>query len=47
MREVALVLKIKPGTIAYHKYRMMTQLGLNTNAELIQYAIKQRMIAVA
>lgn len=47
MKEVASMLKIKTGTVAFHKYRIMTELGLNTNADLMQYAIKEHMISVA
>jgi DNA-binding NarL/FixJ family response regulator len=45
MKEVAYTLKIKPGTVAFHKYRIMNALGLKTNAELMQYAIKEHIIA--
>jgi DNA-binding NarL/FixJ family response regulator len=44
MKEVANVVEIKPGTVAFHKYRMMETLNLKTNAELLEYAIKRRMI---
>lgn len=44
MNEVAQVLDLKPGTVAFHKYRIMESLGVKTNAELLQYAIKQHMI---
>ncbi|HXZ28716.1 MAG TPA: response regulator transcription factor [Terriglobales bacterium] len=44
MKEVASVLDLKPGTVAFHKYRIMESLGVKTNAELLQYAIKQHMI---
>lgn len=44
MKEVAEVLDLKPGTVAFHKYRIMESLGVKTNAELLQYAIKQHMI---
>lgn len=44
MKEVAHVLNLKPGTVAFHKYRIMESLGVKTNAELLQYAIKQHMI---
>lgn len=43
MKEVAAILDLKAGTIAFHKYRMMQTLGLKTNAELLEYAIKRRM----
>ena len=44
MKEVADVLNVKPGTVAFHKYRIMETLGLKTNAELIQYALKHHLI---
>jgi DNA-binding NarL/FixJ family response regulator len=43
MKEVAGVLELKPGTVAFHKYRMMETLGVKTNAELLEYAIKRQM----
>jgi DNA-binding NarL/FixJ family response regulator len=43
MKEVANVIDIKPGTVAFHKYRMMERLNLRTNAELLEYAIKHHM----
>jgi DNA-binding NarL/FixJ family response regulator len=45
MKEIANVLHLKPGTVAFHKYRIMEALGTKTNAELIQYAIKRHMLA--
>lgn len=44
MKEAAYTLHVQPGTVAFHKYRIMATLGLRTNAELVQYAIKQHMI---
>ena len=44
MKEIANVLNLKAGTVAFHKYRIMEALGTKTNAELIQYAIKRHMI---
>lgn len=43
MKEIAGVLNVKPGTVAFHKYKMMEALGLKSNAELIQYAIKHHL----
>ena len=40
LKEVASVLKVTPGTVAFHKYRIMSLLGLRTTAELLQYAFK-------
>ena len=35
MKEVANVLDLKSGTVAFHKYRMMQTLNVKTNAELL------------
>ena len=43
MKEVAAILKITPRTVAFHKYRIMTRLGVSSNAELIRYAIRRRI----
>ncbi len=45
MKEVANVIDVKPGTVAFHKYRMMEMLNIRTNAELLEYAIKHQMTA--
>jgi DNA-binding NarL/FixJ family response regulator len=44
MKEIASALNVKPGTVAFHKYKMMESLGLKTNAELLQYAIRHHII---
>lgn len=44
MKQIASVLNLKPGTVAFHKYRMMEILGLKTNAELLQYAVKHNLV---
>jgi DNA-binding NarL/FixJ family response regulator len=43
MKEIASVLNLKPGTVAFHKYKLMEALGLKSNAELLQYAIKHHI----
>jgi DNA-binding NarL/FixJ family response regulator len=43
MKQVAGILDVKPGTVAFHKYRMMETLNVKTNAELLEYAIKRQM----
>ena len=43
MREAATVLKITKRTVAFHKYRMMSALKINSNAELIRYAVRRRI----
>lgn len=45
MKEVARILKITPRTVAFHKYSLMKELKIETNAELVQYAIKHRIIS--
>jgi len=44
MKEVAAILNITTRTVAFHKYRIMAMLGLKNNAELVQYAIRKRLI---
>src|SRR5262245_16329545 len=46
MKEIARVLKITPRTVAFHKYAMMEELGIKSSAELVQFAIKQRVVSV-
>ena len=46
MKEVASTLKITKRTVAAHKYAVMEQLQLRTNAELVQYAIKNHIISL-
>ena len=41
MKEAAAILNVTPRTVAFHKYRMMDELRLKTNAELIRFAIKR------
>jgi DNA-binding NarL/FixJ family response regulator len=44
MKEVASILNVTARTVAFHKYRMMEQLNIKTNAELIQYAIRNHFV---
>jgi DNA-binding NarL/FixJ family response regulator len=46
MKEAAGLLKITTRTVAAHKYHAMELLQIKTNAELVQYAIKHRIISV-
>ncbi|HSM87384.1 MAG TPA: response regulator transcription factor [Candidatus Limnocylindrales bacterium] len=45
MKEVAAILSVATRTVAFHKYRMMEQLKLRTNAELVQYAMRHHLVA--
>jgi DNA-binding NarL/FixJ family response regulator len=44
MKEAAWVLNVTPRTVAFHKYRIMQDLGFKTNADLIQFAMKSRIV---
>ena len=44
MKEVAAVLTISPRTVEFHKYRIMELLRVRTNVELVQQAIRLRLI---
>jgi DNA-binding NarL/FixJ family response regulator len=44
MKEVASVLNVTPRTVAFHKYRIMADLNIRTTADLIQFAIKARIL---
>jgi DNA-binding NarL/FixJ family response regulator len=46
MKEVAAALRITPRTVAAHKYGVLKLLNLKTNAELIQYAIRHKIISI-
>ena len=45
MKEVGAILDVTPTTVAFHKYRMMEQLRVKTSAELVQFAVKQGVVA--
>jgi DNA-binding NarL/FixJ family response regulator len=45
MKQAADVLHLSPRTIAFHKYQMMQELGLKSTASLIQYAVKNHVVA--
>lgn len=44
MKETARVLNLTPRTIAFHKYRIMDNLGIDNNAELVRYAYKSGLL---
>ncbi len=45
MKEIADILHISSRTVAFHKYRTMSVLGIRTNADLVKFAIKNSLIA--
>jgi DNA-binding NarL/FixJ family response regulator len=47
MKEIACVLEIAHRTVRYHKYRIMEELGITTNSDLVRYAMRHGMISAA
>jgi DNA-binding NarL/FixJ family response regulator len=45
MKEIAGILNMTTRTVAFHKYRIMSALGVRTNAELVRHAVRFRMVA--
>ena len=45
MKEAAAVLDIAVRTIAFHKYRIMEDFDLKTNADLVRFAIREHIIS--
>jgi DNA-binding CsgD family transcriptional regulator len=44
MKEAACALNVTADTVAFHKYRIMEILNAKSNAELVQYAIRNHII---
>jgi DNA-binding NarL/FixJ family response regulator len=44
-KEVANILNISSRTAEFHKYRLMEQLAVTTNAELVQFAMRYGLVA--
>ena len=47
MKEIAYMLQITHRTVRFHKARIMEELGITTNSELVKYAMKQGIISAA
>ena len=47
MKEIAYILEISHRTVRFHKSRIMEELGITTNSELVQYAIKHAIISTS
>ena len=45
MKEVGAILDLTTRTVAFHKYRMMEQLGLKSSAELVTFAVRSGVVA--
>lgn len=46
IKEISTALNISARTVEFHKYRMMEQLKTRTNAELIQYALRNGLTSL-
>ena len=46
MKEVGGILHMTTRTVAFHKYRIMEQVGARSNADLVRYAVRNHLIAV-
>ena len=44
MKEAAKILNLTPRTVAFHKYRMMKELNLKNNADLIRFALREHIV---
>ena len=44
MKEAATLLGITPRTVAFHKYRIMRAISVQTSAGLMRYAVEQRLV---
>jgi DNA-binding NarL/FixJ family response regulator len=45
MKEIAQILSISHRTVRFHKYRIMEELGIANDSELVRYAIKHSIIS--
>lgn len=43
MKEAAAILNVATRTVAFHKYRIMHDFGLENNSELLRFAMKQKL----
>jgi len=44
MKEAANILKLTTRTVAFHKYRIMQEFGLQNNSELLKLAIREHLV---
>jgi DNA-binding NarL/FixJ family response regulator len=44
MKETAGLLNVSPRTVAFHKYRMMERLNVDSTAALIQFAVREGLV---
>jgi DNA-binding NarL/FixJ family response regulator len=44
MKEAGAILRVTARTVAFHKYRIMREFGMKTNTQLMQFAMKKRVV---
>jgi DNA-binding NarL/FixJ family response regulator len=44
MKETAAILNVATRTVAFHKYRIMQDFGLENNSELLRFAMKHKLV---
>jgi DNA-binding NarL/FixJ family response regulator len=47
MKETAEILNINIRTVAFHKYKIMREFGIENNAELVKLAIREHLVSLA
>ncbi|MGA8270728.1 MAG: response regulator transcription factor, partial [Candidatus Sulfotelmatobacter sp.] len=47
MKEAGALLNLTTRTVAFHKYRLMDRLHLHSDAEVVQYAMRERILFAA
>jgi DNA-binding NarL/FixJ family response regulator len=45
VKEIATILNLSAKTVEFHKYRMMAELGLQSIAELVRFAVKNHVVS--
>jgi DNA-binding NarL/FixJ family response regulator len=45
MKETADTLNLRTGTVAFHKYKIMEDFGLQNNTDLLRLAIKEHLVS--
>jgi DNA-binding NarL/FixJ family response regulator len=45
LKEIATTLNISSRTVEFHKYQMMEELGIKSSAELVRFAVRNRIVA--
>ncbi len=45
MKQVGAILSLTPRTVAFHKYRIMEVLNITSTAELVQFAVRNNVVA--